>query len=596
MNFRLLIFCLLFPIFIYGQIDLNNNIFSLNEYNDALTIEDVIKKERNNLFNTPLPLETYRNLKDKEANWIYIDVSKQTTKQYISVENSLFEELDFYVYKDNSYFTPDDLTITNHYRFPLIAITPEQTPCKIFIRTKDAMSYRTEFKILNYNEDTFSLTVQRDYTTIGAYVLSLLVLLISACVFFIYKREFAVLWYGAHLTLLIIEYLISTGTFSQWFISNDIILKYGLDHVSLFLSTMALSEFLRNFYPFNSKTKFCKKIYLVISILCFVGAVFAIIDGFCGNIFNVEFYAQNMLSYASLSTLIIHIILVYYRIIPVYLFIAFLLPVLGIFANLGGLKEQFDNPNIAYLIFQSVYIGILIEVLVIIFYIIKQSVDGELKAIGLEDENSKLKFSFQENLSLNQEKHQNALLSDVHDSFGGYIEALKLTLLNKKIEDKSVDKILDSFSKEYRLLLNSLYVPNVNTDNFTAAIQEYCNKMNEVSNIDISFEYLKETYIEIPQNIAKFIFKASSELTTNAIKYAKPNYIKLDLLLEPKSIVLKVIDDGIGFSTSNIRNSAYGLNGIKERANTFNGALTINSESGDGSKITLSIPIPESAD
>ena len=590
---KLLLFLFIYS-FAQGQIDLEKNLFQLNEYNDKLTINEVVEKEKNGLFNSLLPLETYRNLKNKEANWVCINVTKQTKKQYISIENSLFEELNFYIYQKDNIEIPTNLQDKKEYRFPIITIFPEQTPCKVFIRTKDALSYRTEFLIKNYNESTYAIITQRDYTVIGAYVLSLLVLLISTCVLFIYKRQYAVLWYAAHLTLLAVEYLISTGTFSQWLIDNNFILKFGLDHVALFLSTMALSEFLRNFYPFNSKTQYCKKIYLAVSLSSLTGALFSIADGFLGNIYNVEIYAQNLLSLASLITLILHVILVYNKVIPIYLFIAFLLPVLGIFANLGNLKELFNNPNITYFIFQSVYLGILIEVLVIIFYIIKQSIDGELKAIGLEDENNKLKYNFQETLTKNQEKHQNALLSDVHDSFGGYIEALKLTLLNKKIKDKSVDIILDSFTKEYRLLLNSLYVPNVNTENFTSAIQEYCNKMNNVTDINISFNYTKETYIEIPQDIAKFIFKASSELTTNAIKYAKPNFIKVELILNPKNIFLKVSDDGIGFSTSNIRNSSYGLNGIKNRVSLFKGSMEI--ESIQGSIIKINIPIPETND
>ena len=595
MKLKLLFFLLLSPL-IYGQINLEKNIFQLEERNDNLTIKQIITKESQGLFSKPFPLETYKVIKGDQANWLAINVSKQTKKQYLSIENSIFEELRFYLYKDSKISVPEDLCDQKQYRFPIISISPEQTPCKIFIRSKDALSFRTEFALKNYTNTRYQKTIQRDYFFIGGYIFGILVLLISTTIFFLYKKQYAVLWYAIHLSILSIEYLISTGVFSQWFVPNSIILKYGLDHISLLLSTLALSEFFRNFYPYTRKTKFCKKIYLVISIFCGLGVLFALVDAFSGNIYNVEWYAQTVLNYASLLSLGIHTILVIYRVIPIYLFIAFLLPVVGIFANLGGLKDQFDNPDIQYFIFQSVYLGILIEVMVIIFYIIKQSIDGELKAIDLSQENNKLKNSFDEQLSLNQENHQNALMNDVHDSFGGYIEALKLTLLNKQIKEKAVDEILDSFIKDYRLLLNSLHIPNVNTQNFTGAIQEYCTKMNNLSKIDIVFNEQKNSSSEIPQNIAKFIFKAASELTTNAIKYARPNYINVTLFFEKKHINLKVEDDGIGFDETKIKTSSYGISGIRKRTENFNGQFEIESAQNKGSIINIEIPIPEMVD
>ena len=595
MNLKLLFFLFISP-FLYAQINLEEDLFKLQEFNDSLTIDQIIQKEKDGLFYEKLPLEIYRFIKYKEANWLYINVKKQSEKQYISIENSLFEELNFYIVQNNTTTVPVDLRDLKQYRFPLIAINPDQTPCKIFIRSKDAMSYRTEFSIKNYNEASLQTSIQRDYFIVGGFFAVLVVLLIYVCFFFLYKKQYIVLWYGVYLASLSINYLISTGTISQWVIPNEFILKFGLDHVSMFVTLLTLAEFYRSFYPFTSKTLYCRKIYLGITITCIYGVILSIYDGFTGNQLNVEYYALNLLNISSVLTVVLHAILLYNKVIPAYIFIAFLLPVLGVFANNGDFKEQFDSPTFKYFLFQSVYFAILIEVIIIFFYIIKSSLDVERKSVGLEDENNKLKYNFQENLSANQEIHQNAILSDVHDSFGGYIEALKLTLINKKIKVEAVDDILNSFTKDYRLLLNSLYIPNVNTENFITAIQEYCEKMNKLSAIDISFKYSNDKYIEIPQNIAKFIFKASSELTTNAIKYAKPSYINVTLTLDPAFIILKVEDDGIGFSTSNIQNSSFGIKTIKERVSVFNGEIAIKSEQSRGSKIKINIPIPERID
>lgn len=575
-----------------SQIALENGIYQLDLFDDNITPKEAIEKYKKGEFNIPFKNEIYKTLTNKEANWICINITKQTEKQFISIENSLFEVLDFYISKDTTTITKlNDLKEQFTYRFPLVEITPSQTPSVLFIRTKDAKSYRTEFSIKNYNEQSLQITSQRDYFFIGAYVLALFVLIISATIFLLYKKQLVVLWYLTHLVVLICEYLISTGIFSQWFIDNSFILKFGLDHITLLLSTLALSEFFRNFYNYSRKTIFCKKIYLAITLACGLGIIYSIIDGFTGNSFNVELYAQTVLNIASIITLAIHFILVFSNVIPIYLFVAFLLPVLGIFANLGGLKDQFTNPNIIYFIFQSVYLGILMEVIVIIFYIIKQSIDGELKAVSLAQENNILKNNFQNELSKNQDNHKNALMNDVHDSFGGYIEALKLRLQLKNIYEKDVNDILDSFRNDYRMLLNSLYSPKINTSNFIDHIQEYCSKMNELSAANITFSYEDTSSLKLSQTLANLIFKSASELTTNALKYAKASNINVSLHFSKSSLTLKIKDDGKGFILKPESFSGYGLKNLKKRITDLEGVFDLKSDLGMGTHILITLPI-----
>lgn len=590
-SLTLLIFAFFSVFNCLSQIQLEGNIYQLNDLNDSLSIKNAIDKYKQGSFYKPFKNETYKTLANNEANWICIHISEQKENQIITIENSLFEELDFYLYKNNSFVKLKNLKKEFAYRFPLVKIEPTQSPSILFLRTKDAKSYRTEFLIKNYSEQGFQKESQRDYFFIGAYVLALFVLIICATIFFLYKKQLVVLWYLVHLGMLIGEYLISTGIFSQWFVNNAFILKFGLDHVTLLFSTLALSEFFRNFYNYTKKTAFCKKIYLAISIACGFGVFYSIFDGYMGNVYNVEFYSQTALNIASLLSLAIHFILVFSKVIPVYLFIAFLLPVLGIFANLGGLKNLFENPNIIYFIFQSVYLGILIEVIVIIFYIIKQSIDGELKALSLAKENNILKNNFQNELSKNQDNHKTALMNDVHDSFGGYIEALKLRLQLKNIYEKDINDILDSFRNDYRILLNSLHTPKVNTSNFIEHIQEYCNKMDELSPTKITFIHSDNSNLKLSQSIANLIYKSASELTTNALKYAKANTIMLTLNLTETGLNLIVKDDGQGFSQKPKSYSSYGLTNIKKRVIDLEGNFLINSDATSGTQINITIPI-----
>ncbi|MGY6650125.1 ATP-binding protein [Wenyingzhuangia sp. IMCC45574] len=562
--------------------------YSLPIYSDSLSISEIIKFEKEGKFNQHFSNTIYKDFKAKEANWIVMYIPKLNTDYFISIENPLFDNLEIYTLK--KYATP---TKEEHrkkeYRFPLIHIAKENSPCKLFLKVKDSNSYRTEFLITSFSIQEFKKKIEKDYFIIGAYVIGIIVLLSTACIIFLYRREYVIIWYIIHLMSLVTEYLIDNGILGQWFINNALLQKYNIDNIAILISVMSLSEFFRNYYKYNSKTNFCKYIYSGISLFCLIGCSLFATNLLFNTNFNIEHFAHIALNYCSLTSLLVQCLLTYYKIIPKYIFIAFLLPVLGIYANLGGFKNLFDNPNIVYFIYQSVYLGIFINVFVIIFYISKQSIDGEFLSVNLKQENTFLKNSFQENLSKLQEDQQNTIMSDVHDSFGGYIEALRLNLLQKELNHQKINEILEAFKKDYKFLLNSLYVPNINPDNIELAIEEYCAKMDELSSIKINFYSSIDKNSKLPQSMAKLIFKATSELTTNAIKYSKGTFINIDLIIRNKNVFLTVSDDGIGFNKKNIPITSFGIKGLNERILLLNGTFEIKQLS--GTSVIIYIPL-----
>ena len=96
-------------------------------------------------------------------------------------------------------------------------------------------------------------------------------------------------------------------------------------------------------------------------------------------------------------------------------------------------------------------------------------------------------------------------------------EALKLRLLHKSEgTPEKIQEILDSFYNEYRYLLNSLYSPKINSENFTDNLIEFINKINEVSN-NIIKHSLSFNNTEISQYKNNFYSK---------LKFAKEYFVK----------------------------------------------------------------------
>jgi signal transduction histidine kinase len=61
--------------------------------------------------------------------------------------------------------------------------------------------------------------------------------------------------------------------------------------------------------------------------------------------------------------------------------------------------------------------------------------------------------------------------------------------------------------------------------------------------------------------------------------------------------MLTIEDKGVGFRVSEAsgKTGHYGLLGMKERAATIDGTLEVTSEPGQGTKVTLRVPIAQSA-
>jgi signal transduction histidine kinase len=88
-------------------------------------------------------------------------------------------------------------------------------------------------------------------------------------------------------------------------------------------------------------------------------------------------------------------------------------------------------------------------------------------------------------------------------------------------------------------------------------------------------------------------FRIFQECLTNVIRHAQAKSVRVALCQEEESILLVVEDDGIGFSESNLSNSlgSLGLLGMKERAQFCGGNVQISSSPGNGTTVTVRVPL-----
>jgi len=90
------------------------------------------------------------------------------------------------------------------------------------------------------------------------------------------------------------------------------------------------------------------------------------------------------------------------------------------------------------------------------------------------------------------------------------------------------------------------------------------------------------------------IFRICQEALQNIEKHAQAGYTRIRLDYQPESIYVSIEDNGIGFCEKEVlaqKTDSFGLLSMRERVDLINGTMTLRSEPGGGTKITIRAPM-----
>jgi signal transduction histidine kinase len=101
------------------------------------------------------------------------------------------------------------------------------------------------------------------------------------------------------------------------------------------------------------------------------------------------------------------------------------------------------------------------------------------------------------------------------------------------------------------------------------------------------YEIIGTPYV-LPSDTENNLLRIGQEAFTNAIKYAQASEIRIELVYEPTLCCLQIKDNGQGFEASNTTLSrGFGLLGMTERANHIGAQLSIESQLGQGTEVSV---------
>lgn len=217
------------------------------------------------------------------------------------------------------------------------------------------------------------------------------------------------------------------------------------------------------------------------------------------------------------------------------------------------------------------------------------------RTIQLHDANSQLQ-KLATHLQGIREEERLHLSREVHDELGQLASALKLDIdwlqLNSTDENpkakariKNAVYILEILIDATRKIAASLRPAMLDELGLTATLKWQCNQFEKTNGIRCVFtEAFDDT--AVPSKTSNELFRICQESLTNITRHAKATQVAVSLISNGAVIELTISDNGKGFDTA-IASNHLGLVGMRERALSINGQLTITSSPGEGTTVQV---------
>lgn len=202
---------------------------------------------------------------------------------------------------------------------------------------------------------------------------------------------------------------------------------------------------------------------------------------------------------------------------------------------------------------------------------------------------------------LEAERHR--LARELHDSVSQQLfgAMMMISALNEQAQTNGtseavkkqlaiVGDVINASQSEMRALLLHLRPVSLEGKSLKKGIEQLLKELKTKIKIELTWDVED---VHLNNSIEDHLFRIVQELLSNTLRHAKANELEVYLHQVNDNVLLRLVDDGVGFDMNENDNKAgsYGLKNIRERVAGMGGTIKIISFKGQGTSVEIKVPV-----
>ena len=210
-----------------------------------------------------------------------------------------------------------------------------------------------------------------------------------------------------------------------------------------------------------------------------------------------------------------------------------------------------------------------------------------------------------------QDEARKKLARDLHDGPTQTVAAIAMTInFARRLIERDpkaateellkVETLARNTTREIRHMLFTLRPLILESRGLVAALGQLAEKMHDTHRQKVIIEAEPEVADDLELGKQGVVFYIAEEAINNARKHAEAEHVWVRLKRRGDQFMLEVEDDGVGFNVGAVdsnyeQRGSLGMVNMRERTELVNGELNIRSAEGDGTCITVIVPLMEAS-
>jgi signal transduction histidine kinase len=267
-------------------------------------------------------------------------------------------------------------------------------------------------------------------------------------------------------------------------------------------------------------------------------------------------------------------------------------------ANLEAQRAEVARRHAAFradlhrLLWQTVLVGLAVAVIVVL----------RLRILEHRSEEAERQMrELSQQLVNTQEEERKNLSRELHDHVAQVLTGLRMGL--GRVERTSGDTRVSAALAECKVLVDDMFRtvrdlalglrPSMLDDfGLQAALEWHVRDFTRRYAINVELK-MDGDFDALPEKHRTCVYRVVQEAMTNCVRHAQAETIRITISAGAGHLRVSVADDGIGLDPAR-RRTGLGLRGIDERVKELQGSMTISQQPGNGTTLTVHLPVPPS--